>query len=314
MYHHAMERTCALCAEPIPGSRRKDAKYCSAKCRANSHYARHGDRIKVEWREKNPEVEEVRICAHCEGEFIRGRSDQIYCSEACNKKAYEKRHAQEIADKNAEKKEKRRLARLARMALPRAIRHCGVEDCDITSEDDPAFKAGKCNVHYLRDYRANVRAEMTGPRICAAEGCAVDISRGRLNQRFCNSECQQRAWTATTDQEQLRARKSKRQGDRRARKYNNPGYEFFTYEEWLDLLIACGFRCTYCHAIPSEGLQMDHIFPLAQGGPHCLANVTPACGPCNRAKHDSTVEEWLVREERKALKRAGMRKRDLPAA
>jgi 5-methylcytosine-specific restriction endonuclease McrA len=297
-----MERICALCGDLIPDSRRKDAKYCSDRCRANSHYARHGDRIRGEWREKNPKVDEVRTCVHCGGEFTRGRSDQVYCSNACDKKAYEKRHAQEIADKNAEKKEQRRRARLERMALPRPIRLCSVEDCDVTSDDDPAFKAGMCNIHYLRDYRADLRAEMRGPLVCAAEGCEVNVSRGRLNQFFCSTGCQQKAWTATTDQDKLRARKAKAEGDRRARKYNNPGYEFFTYGEWLDLLIACGFRCTYCHETP-EGLQMDHVFPLARGGPHCLANVTPACGPCNRAKHDSTVEEWLAREESKALKR-----------
>lgn len=314
VYHRTMDRQCALCGNEIPEHRRSDAKYCSDRCRANSYYGRHRDRIRDDWREKNPRVEEVRTCAHCQADFVRGRSDQIYCSEACNKKAYERRHARVLAEKKAEKIRARRLAREARAAVPRVVRICSAEGCEVTSMDDPTFKAGRCNIHYLRDYRGDAREEMTGPRFCSASDCEVDITRGRLNQRFCSGACQQRAWTATTDQEQLRAKRSKKQGDRRARKYNNPGYEHFSYQEWLDLLIACGFRCTYCHGTPVEGLQMDHIFPLAKGGPHCLANVTPACGPCNRAKHDSTLEEWLVREERKELKKAGMRRRLQKAA
>ena len=30
--------------------------------------------------------------------------------------------------------------------------------------------------------------------------------------------------------------------------------------------------------------HVDHVKPLAQGGPHCLANFRPACGSCNSAK------------------------------
>lgn len=304
-----MERTCALCGDPIPGSRRNGAKYCSDRCRTNSHYARHGDRIRLEWRKRHPKEEESRTCAECDREFIRGRSDQIYCSAACNKKAYEQRHGQRIAEKRAKKKELRRRLRLVRLAIPRVIDLCRFEGCDVTSADDPAFKAGRCNVHYLRDYRGDQRAQAMGPRICAAEGCEVDISRGRVNQRFCGRGCQQNAWVATTDQEQLRAKRTKVAGDRRARMFNNPGYEYFSYQEWLELLIACSFQCTYCHKSPPEGVQMDHIVALARGGPHRLDNVTPACGPCNRSKHDSSIEEWLYREELKALKKAGLGRR-----
>lgn len=159
----------------MPEHLRSDAKYCSDQCRANSYNDRHRDRIRDEWREKTPRVEEVRTCACGGGDFVPGRSDQIYCSEACNKKAYERRRAQEIAEKNAEKKEERRLARLARMALPRAIRACSVEGCEITSEDDPALKPGRCNVHYLREYRADLRAEVTG---------AARLCRRRMTRRF----------------------------------------------------------------------------------------------------------------------------------
>ena len=30
--------------------------------------------------------------------------------------------------------------------------------------------------------------------------------------------------------------------------------------------------------------HIDHVKPLSKGGPHMLANLRPACGPCNRRK------------------------------
>ena len=33
-------------------------------------------------------------------------------------------------------------------------------------------------------------------------------------------------------------------------------------------------------------LQIDHVKPLAAGGPHCLANLRPACPTCNWIKGD----------------------------
>lgn len=39
--------------------------------------------------------------------------------------------------------------------------------------------------------------------------------------------------------------------------------------------------CWMCGALPTE---VDHVKPLAAGGPHMLANLRPICGPCNRSK------------------------------
>lgn len=184
---------------------------------------------------------------------------------------------------------------------------CSFEDCGVTYDSDPSgqFKASMCNKHYLSNRRADKRAETTGPRLCKLEGCGVDVSRGRNNQKACTSEHQIKAWMIDFQMsEPVRAKidKSKREGDRRARKFNNPGYEEFTAADWFAVLVAADFRCTYCKTQTYE-MQMDHVIPLSKGGPHCLSNVTPACGPCNRSKHDSTVEDWRAREERKSVKK-----------
>lgn len=52
-----------------------------------------------------------------------------------------------------------------------------------------------------------------------------------------------------------------------------------------------GYRCTYCGA--GGRLECDHIVPVARGGSSDMENLTTACRPCNRAKRDKLVSEWM---------------------
>jgi 5-methylcytosine-specific restriction endonuclease McrA len=45
-----------------------------------------------------------------------------------------------------------------------------------------------------------------------------------------------------------------------------------------------GGRCWMCGG---EAVEWDHVKPLSKGGAHCLANLRPACVPCNRRKSAS---------------------------
>jgi 5-methylcytosine-specific restriction endonuclease McrA len=42
-------------------------------------------------------------------------------------------------------------------------------------------------------------------------------------------------------------------------------------------------RCWMCG---KQAEAWDHVKPLAKGGAHCLANLRPACKPCNSRKRD----------------------------
>lgn len=53
---------------------------------------------------------------------------------------------------------------------------------------------------------------------------------------------------------------------------------------------AQGNRCVYCDG-PFE--HVDHLKPLALGGPNCLANLRPACAPCNLSKNDAGALHWI---------------------
>ncbi len=66
-----------------------------------------------------------------------------------------------------------------------------------------------------------------------------------------------------------------------------------TEEEWQTLIKVYENRCAYCHRIMREPTQ-DHILPLSKGGDHSVENIVPACRPCNSAKKDKEVGEFLV--------------------
>ena len=45
-----------------------------------------------------------------------------------------------------------------------------------------------------------------------------------------------------------------------------------------------GGRCAYCRSTLGHGFHWDHWKPLSRGGAHSLANLNPACPPCNLSK------------------------------
>lgn len=53
-----------------------------------------------------------------------------------------------------------------------------------------------------------------------------------------------------------------------------------------------GHRCWLCGDDPTT---WDHVKPLNKGGPHMLANLRPACRPCNSSKSDAWPLPSLVR-------------------
>ena len=67
----------------------------------------------------------------------------------------------------------------------------------------------------------------------------------------------------------------------------------FTSAEWRDLVERHSGRCAYCLAVAP--LQVDHRIPLKRGGSNWIANILPACGPCNQKKGQLTEDEFRGR-------------------
>jgi hypothetical protein len=53
--------------------------------------------------------------------------------------------------------------------------------------------------------------------------------------------------------------------------------------EWIEMY--CGRRCFACGS--RDGLQVDHIIPLSQGGEDDRHNMQFLCAPCNRRKRNT---------------------------
>ena len=79
---------------------------------------------------------------------------------------------------------------------------------------------------------------------------------------------------------------------RRSRSLAAPGS--FTSRHWLQKVAYYGSRCYYCKSeLPIEKLTQDHAIPLVRGGTNFIANILPACQPCNSKKQTKTVFEFL---------------------
>ena len=51
-----------------------------------------------------------------------------------------------------------------------------------------------------------------------------------------------------------------------------------------------GNCCAYCGQ--RGDMQIEHVEPISEGGPHDIGNIVPACGPCNYSKRTSEMESW----------------------
>jgi 5-methylcytosine-specific restriction endonuclease McrA len=74
------------------------------------------------------------------------------------------------------------------------------------------------------------------------------------------------------------------------------------------LVARYGGLCAYCRARPFA--HLDHIIPLARGGPDALPNLVPACARCNQAKGSKMLDEWFRESIPGRPGRAGRATRD----
>ena len=68
--------------------------------------------------------------------------------------------------------------------------------------------------------------------------------------------------------------------------------ELFGYEVREYLLAKWGRKCAYCSA-ENQPLEIEHIIPKSKGGSNRFSNLTLACHPCNQAKGNQDVRDFL---------------------
>jgi hypothetical protein len=235
---------CVGCGDVFTGTAAK--KYCSVKCYPRRAASRH-----------NPILSIVATCTHCQAKFHPMGKDRItYCSRACH---------------FAHRKELKSLRQAARHAKR------------LTREEDWKRKVKERSLRLVK----------------TCVGCGVQYQR-KGSHGTCPSclTTRQQAKTNSPEMKEWRraynkARRAKKMHDRgkhyvRARKYGVP-YESIKPAQVFE---RDGWQCRLCNqpidrtakAPHPLSASLDHVIPMARGGPHTYTNVQTAHFRCNSAK------------------------------
>jgi 5-methylcytosine-specific restriction endonuclease McrA len=202
-----------------------------------------------------------RLCRVCSASLLGRRSDVRYCSKAC-------------AVAELRKQQRRNYAR--RHGLP-AQPACGVCAGPIVGRRRDAVVCLGCAVGVTK------------------EGAARRLRRWRAeNPEKTREQCRrQRVARPEPHRESVRRRRAQLLGQLcRQHAVCQVQGEVGLYEYVWAL---SDHRCYLCgHSLTRWSVEYDHVLALARGGLHCVDNIRPACGPCNRKKgpraYDASVE------------------------
>lgn len=256
-------RRCPRCGEDHPRETFGSRPYCR-ECFAAYLRARRAS------------TRPVLVCAHCGSDFHRRHGGQITCSAACGKA-----HTRSLRGTPD-----RAVTACAWCQAPfekaRAdARHCSTRCRDSERYSrrrlDPGYKAGRAA--YQQQYHLANRER----RIEAAT-----LWRNANKERH---SALTKAWAAS-NQERLRARRTayriahraelSAKEKRRTDRMKSVAFIVPTDEQMRAKVAYWGDHCWMC---PAPADTVDHVKPIAAGGPHILANMRPACRSCNSAKN-----------------------------
>lgn len=256
--------TCLGCGKPARGQRNK--RYCTVAC-ARLAWAR--DKRKQQPPKRRGQHRGT--CERCGAAFVGYRSKR-FCSRACSLAAYRRAHLDDSRRWTAAYRQRYpdRVQQQNRAAYPRRRAY----QVEWRKKHPERVK------QYSRDHRK------------------------RNPER--RHEDQRRSYQKHADKRRAEnARWRKENPDRhafisaarRARAMAAPGTH--TYQDWLDLIQKHEGRCAYC-GLATEHLTRDHIVPLKLGGGNDIANILPACRPCNARKGLTPLEVFRARIRRTA--------------
>lgn len=136
---------------------------------------------------------------------------------------------------------------------------------------------------YEREYKSNVREKRRERRERHFEANRETIL-AELRDRPRKRRERARLWARTP---RGRALRNSGEARRRARR-RGADCGCVTADLIAQIWESVKDSCVYCGA-PAE--HTDHIHPLARGGRHCVANIAPACAPCNLSKGAKILDD-----------------------
>ena len=158
------------------------------------------------------------------------------------------------------------------------------EQCDATINRWKSENSDKCREYRHRSYENNKPKRLADAKKWRAENPEKvrESHRRHWENNKDKRRASSRAWHKRNPDYNANAKKR-----RRAQKSGATAVKF-TVEQWDQKKSYWGTRCHL--QIPGRCTggadTMDHVKPLIAGGVHMLANLRPACLPCNASKRD----------------------------
>lgn len=258
---------CAQCSAEFQSPRK--ILYCSGSCKYRTGY----EKSRRENAEK-PKLRHRKTCAQCGTCFEHAwRSVVMYCGKACKQIASKIRTGrldpQEMAIREAA-----RTATLERKAASTIVRDA------VRSTRAAAIKAEK--------------AALAARRPIACGICAKTFRAGvNGNAKYCSAACRAKSPAAIAAKNTEKA-KADRRARRQARKALLRSTDALIFDP-IAILERDGWCCQICGVKTPKKLrgtfkpnapEVDHIVPVAKGGPTIPENLQCACRRCNAKKTD----------------------------
>lgn len=261
---------CAVCGVEWAGKPRPQAT-CSISCAQKFRAAAEGRTSQ-------------RTCVGCGCQFKKkkgGGCAGLYCSRECA-----------FACKRQLSSEKKTVRQEARQALLRDSRRpCGCCHKEFESLQPRArYCSARCRAQGMREeWRSSPRAFR-----CKGCGTAVLAGYGDKRRAFCSPECcckSQRRAAQLADRVRYRQARKRQAETRKSRLKGGESIDplmVFREEQWT---------CWLCHnpiakdeAAPHPlSPTVDHVIPLAKGGPHTRDNLRCAHFICNARRGDRDI-------------------------
>lgn len=252
--------TCEQCDKQFqPSKRHPNQKFCDAVCLKK-------------WENKNAYSPHEYVCKHCGITYqAKKKASNQYCSHHCHN--------------------------MARMKT-RGISLVWVKVCPLCGKHTQGnYCSDDCRKEIARIKARERDASLHKPKQIKCKCCGIIFTTvyGSKRRMFCGDDCLKKYNTKNSKQKwgtsfSSRARKKLRDVYGQAwQAYYEPINRNKVFERDMWTCQACGCKVESTKDYVEHQATVDHIVPLASGGPHWYDNVQTLCIMCNSIKSD---REW----------------------
>lgn len=152
---------------------------------------------------------------------------------------------------------------------------------------------GKCKIIAKNISRSGI-SMITKKCICP--DCNISFD-GKMKDQRCNA-CAKARRVAIRVKSKKKCDKTIQQRARKHGVYYEPVNRLKVYERDAWTCYLCGIGLVLSSTYMPNQATIDHVIPMAKGGPHTYANVRACCHRCNSLKTDSIIAAYAAAQQR----------------